>query len=107
MQNLIGIGVADTAEEPRVGKRALERVVLAAQTLRELRAARREDLEPPGVKKTQGLLPLDDTQRGAPSGARFGEGQRSIVKLQSCQHCAPRQRDASLVPVQSPRDHEM
>ena len=31
MQDLVGVGVADAAEEMRIGERALERVVLAAR----------------------------------------------------------------------------
>src|SRR5262249_49789718 len=49
MQYLVGISIADAAEKPRVGERALEGMTLAAQLSRELCQARLEDLDAPGV----------------------------------------------------------
>src|SRR6516164_4372534 len=62
MQNLVRVSVADTTEESRVGECALERVVLAAQPLGELRESRIEDLDASGIKITQRLLSLHEAQ---------------------------------------------
>ena len=45
MQDLVGVGVADAAEEPRIGKRALERVILALQRVAKVVEAGVENLE--------------------------------------------------------------
>ena len=46
MQDLVRVRVADAAQDPRVGQRALERVVLARQGGPERREVRVEYLEP-------------------------------------------------------------
>lgn len=50
MQDLVGIGIADSREEPRIGEGALDGVILAAQPLRELLLRRYQDLEPATVE---------------------------------------------------------
>jgi hypothetical protein len=49
MQNLIGISVADSAEQMRIGERPLERMVLGSQSLRERIEARIKGFEPAWV----------------------------------------------------------
>ena len=54
VQDLVGVGVADAAEEARIGERALERVVLAAQRARANAASvGRQHLEAAGVERGQ------------------------------------------------------
>jgi hypothetical protein len=45
VQDLVGVGIADPGEEVRIGERALERVVLAFQTLGECGEIGGEDLD--------------------------------------------------------------
>lgn len=55
MHDLIGVGVADTTEYVRIGEGPLQGVVLASQSLRELRGSRAENLETTGVKPGKSL----------------------------------------------------
>ena len=56
MQDLVRIGIADAAKEPRVGQCPLEGVVLAQKTLAECIRARIEDLEPSHVECGNGIV---------------------------------------------------
>jgi len=51
VQDLVGIGVTDAAEEMRVGERALQGMVLALQAHRERFEIGVEHLEPSGVHR--------------------------------------------------------
>ena len=87
MQDLVGVGVADAAEQPRVGERALERVVLAAQPRRERGERRR-----PGPRarrdraRRSAASPRTSVQRGAPLRAGLGEEQRAGREVERGEH---------------------
>ena len=67
VQDLVGVGVADAAEEPRVGQRALERVVLAREPGRECRSPASSTSSPP---RSNGLqLALRPRPGGSTRGA--------------------------------------
>src|SRR5690606_21318094 len=70
VQDLVGVGVADAAEEARIGQRALERVVLAAEALYEGRLRRLEDLEPARIEDRRIVY---EVQARALLGARLGQ----------------------------------
>jgi hypothetical protein len=78
MEDLVGVRVADAAEEMRIGQRALDGVILARQCL-------------------AGLI---DLHRRALLRARFGEEQRAMRELESRQD-HPR-GDAGLLPGRAP-----
>src|SRR6185437_3326093 len=107
MQNLIGVGVADPAEQSRVGERAFERMVLAPQPLRELRETRFEDLDAARVLQLQIVLPLYDVKRGPTLGSGFGQRERAALECKLGQHRAAPPRRTPLEPVQAARDHQM
>ena len=69
MKDLVGIGVADTAEEPRIRERTFECVILAAQDAFELAERRRERLEAARVLSAQSVLLRE--KRGVTPGAYF------------------------------------
>ena len=50
MKDLVGVGVADAAEEMRIGQRAFQRVALLLKRRRECRGAARHHLEPAGIE---------------------------------------------------------
>ena len=77
VQDLVRIGVADAAEQARVGQRALERVVLARERRRELLRDRIEHLEAAGIVRGEPGLARDDVQRGALLRAGLGQHQRA------------------------------
>ena len=74
MQNLVGIGIADAAQQVRIGQRALQRVILARQRLAELLDGRRQHFEAAGIVRRE--LPLrrapDTATRGASIPLRSG-----------------------------------
>ena len=73
MQNLVGVGVPDAAEEAWVGQRPLERVVFAQKTLAERVEVRIEDLEAAHVECGKRVVAADDMQRCALARSGFGE----------------------------------
>ena len=68
MQDLVRVGVADAAEEVRIGERALERVVLARQRVAKRVERRVERLEAAGIERASAAAP-----RTRCSDARFFE----------------------------------
>jgi len=62
MQNLIGISVADSAEQTRIGERPLERVILGSQSHRESIEAGIKGFEPAGVQGFKPRVAHDDVQ---------------------------------------------
>jgi len=62
MQNLIGISVADSAQQSRISQRPLECMVFNCQHLAKGIEIGSENINPSGVKRTQVLLTLDHMQ---------------------------------------------
>src|SRR5205814_10347704 len=83
VQDLVGVRVPDSAEEPWIGERALERVVLAAERLPELRRISLQHFEAARIERPQSGLALDDMQRRAFSRAGLGEDERPRGKLEA------------------------
>ena len=73
MQDLVGVRVADPAEEMGVGECALEGVVLALQSLGELDEAGVQHLESTAVERRESRRAPHDMERCAARRARFGE----------------------------------
>ena len=65
MQNLVGLGVADSAEQPRIGERTFDRVALRSDARRELVEARVEHLESAPIELGEGRLAANHVQRCA------------------------------------------
>ena len=79
VQDLVRVGVADAAEEARIGERALERVVLA-RAARAANAVERRRRAPRGRRGSSARAPLsprDHVQRRALLRAGLGEHQRA------------------------------
>src|SRR5207248_2360633 len=85
VQDLVGVSVADAAEQPRIGERALERVILAQQTLTERGQSGAGDVEPAHLEHPDRRLALHDMQRSALPGAGLGEGDGTGRKVESGQ----------------------
>ena len=108
MEDLVGVGVADAAEEMRVGQGPLERVVLATEHRSELLERRREHLEPAGVQRLQGVLAAEQEQRRPPLRAGLGEQQACpSEKSKAASAFFARELDARRLPVQSAGDHQV
>ena len=63
MQNLVGVRIADAAEEPRIGQGALERVVFPPQDGAKLCRGRLQHLEPAGIVLGQLNFSTDEVER--------------------------------------------
>ncbi len=107
VEDLVGVRVADPREERRVGERALERMPLAAERVRELRARTCERLETAGIEGRERRLAGDDVERRAPRGAGLGELQRALDEVEGRETDALRQRRPRRLPLEASRDHEM
>ena len=75
MQDLVRIGVADAAEQVRVGQRALDRVVLAGERIVELLERCLERLDAAGIERGKRRLTAHHLHRRALLRAGFREQQ--------------------------------
>ena len=91
MEDLIGIGIADAAQQSRIGESALEGPVLPAKRFGELAGRRGEDVHASRIEGGESLAPLDKVERRPPFLAGFGEQQRASGELEGCEH-VPRPR---------------
>ena len=62
MQDFIGIRVADSAEQMRIGQRALERVILANELGRKGFEIGAQDLHPAGIESLQAFLASNEVK---------------------------------------------
>ena len=107
MQDLVGVRVADAGEEPRIGQRPLQRVVLARKARGERREVDVPDLEAAGVEALERRFTDDVVQRRPPLGSGFGERERAFSELERRKRDPGRRFGAALEPAQPARDHEM
>ena len=107
MQDLVGVRVADAAEDPRVGQRALERVVLPGERVAECRQVRVKDLEAARVVLAQTGFATDEMQRGPPFRARLGQDHRPRREVEAGETDLSRQLGARGLPMEAARDHEV
>ena len=107
VQDLVGVGVADAAEEMRIGEGPLQRVVLLHQRSSERREVGVERFEPAGLMGRQGRFAAHKVERCPLLRARLREDERAAGEVERGRsdlagHLRPR-----LLPVQPARDHEM
>src|SRR5712692_1042881 len=107
MQDLVRIGVADAAEQTRIGERALERMVLALHAVGELLETGYEDVEAAGVHRGERRLAFDEVERSPALGARFGERERPVREFEGGKRGPPRGPRVPFEPAQPASDHEM
>src|SRR5579864_558903 len=86
MQYLIGVRVADAAENVRVGERALQRVIGPAERGSERFAADLQRLDSTGVQRVQSRFTLNHVERSAALRSRFRQPEPSVVELERGEH---------------------
>src|SRR5208283_3917861 len=106
-QNFIRVGIADPAEKPGVGKRALQRVVGGRQSLPETRRVRCENFQPSGIERLKSRLACHQMERGTLLRAGLGPKQGSVGKVKRSQSARWGYFAASFFPMQASRDHEV
>ncbi len=82
VQDLVGIGVADAAEEVRVGEGALERVILAVERRGEFLARNVERLDAAGIERLQRRLSAHHHERCALLRPGLGEEERAPREME-------------------------
>ena len=109
VQDLVRVRVADAAEEPRVGERALERVVLARERARRTASSvASSDLEPAAVELRERVRAAHDVERRALLRARLGEDQRARREVERGERRpCPGRRARRRIPAQAAGDHEV
>ena len=73
MQDLVRVGVADSAQQLRVGQGPLEGVVLTRERLAKLRQGGAIELKAAGVVLGECILTAQEVEHGALLAARLGE----------------------------------
>ena len=113
-KNFVGVGVADAAEDARVGQEALERVIGGDERGGEMSEVGGEDFEAAGIKRAQTVFTGDDVERGTFFGAGFSPEQGTVGEVEGGEtarwsHLGPRGtvcgRSLERVPVKAAGDH--
>ena len=107
MEDLVRIGVADAAQQARIGERALERVVLAHERVAEAREVRLERFEPARIHLRERRLPLHEVKARALLRARLGEQQRARRKIDRRKADLRRDLLAARAETEAAGDHEV
>src|SRR3972149_134961 len=107
MQDLVGIRVADAAEQPGIRERTLERVVFGAKDCAEGLERSVEDLNASLRKGPESFFAADDMDRSPFLCRCFSEEQRSVVEVECGKPDLARYLCAGLLPMKTTRDHQM
>ena len=107
MQDLVRVGVADAAEEARIGERTFERVVSRAELLGECSEIDLERLEAARVELGQSGRAPQQVQRGAFFRPCFGERECACREVEGQQPAAAGELGARGLPMRAARDHQV
>src|SRR5438552_11343691 len=107
MQDLVGIGVADSREDVGIGEGTLERVTLTGDRGLELVDGHLERLETSWVERSDRGLALDDGERGALLRRGFGQHERAAREVKRRESDLALERRAALLPAQPSGDHQV
>jgi len=107
VENLVGVGVAHTADEARIGEGALEGAVLLSERGAESFEIGGEDFDSAGIDVVECLLAAQEMERGAALGAGFSEGERAGGKVEGEEGLAAGEFGVRRPPVETAGNHEM
>ena len=82
VQDLVRVGVADAAEDARVGECSLQGAVLRGQRGAELVQAGGEHVDAAGIDGLHAVFAPEEVKGRAPFGAGFGEDERAVGKVE-------------------------
>ena len=105
MEDLVRVGVADSADEARIGERALQRVVHAQERLAERGQGGLERLDPAAVHLAHGFFAAQEVDRGALLARHLGEHDGPRVEVESSESDLAGDLRAGIEPFQAARDH--
>ena len=107
MQDLVGICIADPAEDMGIGQSAFQRVVADGQAARELIESCGHHVHAAGIERGQSSLALRHVQRGALLRSCLGQREAAVVEQERGESATAIGLLGLLEPVQSPRDHQV
>src|SRR5690349_25049841 len=107
MQYFVGVSVADSAEQSRIGERALECVILPRQSVLELSDRRVEHLEAPALELFKCWFTANEPQRCPAFRAGFGEDQGPIWEIEGSESELAGYLGARRYPAKSAGDHQV
>jgi hypothetical protein len=107
VEDLVRVGVADPREEPRVGERPLQRVVLAPERRGERLRRRSDRVEAARVVLGERCLAPDDVERRALLRPRLRQEERAALEVERGEVDLAREPPAGLSPTEPSRDHQV
>ncbi len=107
VQNLVGVGVADAADEPRIGEGTLEGSVFKSERRAKAVEICRKDLDAAGIDRLKGLFAAKDVERSAALAARLGEDEGAGREVKGGEVLPACQLGLRRAPVEAASDHEM
>ena len=107
MENLVGVRVADSAEQMRIGQRAFERVIVTTQSAPERLTIDLEHVDAAGIVFLQRRRSAHDEQRCLPLRSGLREKERTVAEVECEKADLPWNPRASLLPAKPARNHQM
>jgi hypothetical protein len=107
VEDFVGVGVADTADEAGIGESALEGAVFSREGGAEAGEVRGEDFDAAGIEVVKGLLAADEMERSAALGAGFREDERTGGEIEGGEGVASGEFGLGRAPVETAGDHEV
>jgi hypothetical protein len=107
VQDLVRVGVADAAQDVRIGQGALQRVALRRERSLERSEVRLQHLQAAGIEGRQRRFSRDEVERGPLLAAGFGEQQRAGWEIEGGQADLPGHLGATRLPLKTARDHQV
>jgi hypothetical protein len=107
VEDFVGVGVADPAENARIGERAFESAIFGGERGAKGIEIGGENFQATGIDGAETVFTNEKMQRCAMLGAGFGEDQRAVGKIEggkivtTCELCVLR------TPVQAAGNHQM
>src|SRR5215469_4145554 len=107
VEDFVGVGIADAAEQVLIGESALEGAVLGGQRRAEGFEIGGEWVEAARVERAQACFSANHMERGATLGAGFGEDEGAVGKIEGGEVAAAGEFGMGWFPVQAAGDHEV
>jgi hypothetical protein len=107
VEDFVGVGIADAADETGIGKGALEGAVFGGESGAEASEVGREDFDTAGIEVAEGLIAADEMEGGAALGAGFREDERAGGEIEGGEGVAAGEFGLGRAPVKTAGDHEV
>jgi hypothetical protein len=107
VEDLVGVGVADAAEDAWVGEGSLEGAVFCGEGCAEVIECGGEDVDAAGVDFFGGGFVGEEVERGSALGAGFGEDERAVGEVEGGEIVSAAEFGSEGAPVEAAGDHEV